>query len=83
MPRLCTLAPRPRGDTILGATRKLAYTMTIVDARETLNGMHPLNLPYAHPVAIPGQTANTVQVVKACSAFEAVGCRVVGLPSEW
>lgn len=83
MPLLCTLAPRPRGDTIQGASRKLAYTMTIVDARETLNGMHPLKFLYAHPVAIPGQMANTVQVVKAGSASEAVGCRVVGLPSKW
>lgn len=57
--------------------------MTIVDARETLNGMHPLKFLYAHPVAIPGQMANTVQVVKAGSASEAVGCRVVGLPSKW
>ena len=51
--------------------------MTIIDARETLNGMHPLKLVYAHPVAIPGQAANTVQVVKACSAFEAIGCSTV------
>ncbi len=39
--------------------------------------MHPLKLVYAHPVAIPGQAANTVQIVKACSAFEAAGCRVI------
>ena len=58
---------------MLGATRKLTYTMTIIDARETLNGMHPLKLIH---VAIPGQAANTVQVVKACSAFEAAGCPI-------
>ena len=39
--------------------------------------MSNLKLVYAHPVAIPSQAANTVQVVKACSAFEAAGCKTV------
>ncbi|MER8503643.1 glycosyltransferase [Mesorhizobium sp. M0955] len=39
--------------------------------------MSNLKLVYAHPVPIPGQAANTVQVVKACSAFQAIGCRTV------
>jgi glycosyltransferase involved in cell wall biosynthesis len=36
-----------------------------------------LRLVYAHPVSVPGQAANTVQVVKACSALQATGCRTV------
>jgi glycosyltransferase involved in cell wall biosynthesis len=39
--------------------------------------MSNLKLVYAHPVPIPGQAANTVQVVKACSALQAIGCRTV------
>lgn len=39
--------------------------------------MGNLKLVYAHPVRIPGQAANTVQVVKACSALEAAGCDTV------
>lgn len=36
-----------------------------------------MKLVYAHPVPIPSQAANSVQVVKACSAFQAIGCRTV------
>jgi glycosyltransferase involved in cell wall biosynthesis len=39
--------------------------------------MGNLKLVYAHPVRIPGQAANTVQVVKACSALKAAGCDTV------
>ncbi len=39
--------------------------------------MSNLKLVYAHPVPIPSQAANAVQVVKACSAFQAIGCRTV------
>ncbi|CAH2395553.1 glycosyltransferase [Mesorhizobium escarrei] len=46
---------------------------TVIGAK----GMSNLKLVYAHPVPIPSQAANAVQVVKACSAFHAIGCRIV------
>jgi hypothetical protein len=43
--------------------------------------MYPLKLVFALP-AIPGQAANIVPVVNACSAFEAAGCPIATLLSS-